>query len=229
MWLMVLAAAALAGCQGGLSVREGTHDLPLMLYELKGPDEPAAAFRPAGPIRVAVAQVGEIAPEKGLLDGLRPAKDEFERVIGIPLPALAESPYGRVENVEQRRTKAREAVSRAMQLARGLGATHALIVGGYIDTSRRYTWASAFNVLILPLWLAPSVEVRASGKAAAALVDVASGEVVMVSTAQVTDDGVVPLAYASNKEDVLTGKLRGLLAVEVAKQVAADVKAAGGR
>jgi len=226
--LVAMAAVLLAGCGKGLSLREGSYDFPMMLYELKGPDAPAP-FRPAAPLSVAVAQVGEVAPEQGLIDGLRARKDVFARVSAIPLPPLGDSPYGRVDNIEPRRTRANEAVGRALKLARNVGATHALIVGGCIDTSWSSTWAAPLNILILPLWLVPSADVKASGKCAAALVDVASGQVVTVSTRQATDSAIVPMAYADGQEDVLTGKLRTRLAADVAQQVADDVKAAGGR
>src|SRR3954471_24177007 len=80
--LMVCAA----GCTHGLSERE-TRTQNYSAFILSLYDQPVQQARPAAlvaPMRVAIAQVGELAPPQAMLTQLRNKPELFMRVEGIP-------------------------------------------------------------------------------------------------------------------------------------------------
>jgi len=84
--LLILTVLAISGCSAGLSPRETrTQNYPafiLSLYDYPRPATPAQP--PTLPMRIAVAQIGEIAPPQAVLDHLRRQSGLFTRVEGIP-------------------------------------------------------------------------------------------------------------------------------------------------
>ena len=91
--LVLLLASSLVGCESsGLSMRETpgrdyaayaliAHDLP-PVTDAAGAAEPA---RPVTlPARLAVAQLGEIAPPTSMIDALRAARQTFSAVTTVP-------------------------------------------------------------------------------------------------------------------------------------------------
>src|SRR5262245_6537161 len=111
---------ALAGCASRSSQyeRPGQNypNFILSLYDdPKTPPRPAA---PVAPMRIAVAQVGDLVPPQAMLDHLRQNKAMFTRVEGIPATF---DDYGTQGGVNPNRQITRERVARLQRMAQDLG------------------------------------------------------------------------------------------------------------
>ena len=82
----ILLVLSIAGCSSGLSPRETrTQNYPAFIMSLyENPKPPQPAPPPTLPMRIAIAQIGEIAPPQAMLDHLRQRGELFSRVEGIP-------------------------------------------------------------------------------------------------------------------------------------------------
>src|SRR5688572_1613530 len=84
--LSIAVLLLIAGCASGQS----RHERPAQTYPtfiLSLYDDPKPQPRsapPVAPMRVAVAQVGELVPPQAMLEHLRQSKAMFQRVEGIP-------------------------------------------------------------------------------------------------------------------------------------------------
>src|SRR6266568_670584 len=125
-----------AGCSTGLSPRETrTQNYPafvLSLYDNPGPAAPTPAL--TTPLRIAVAQIGEIAPPQIMLDRLRQRGELFTRVEGIP--GVFEDVQGNNNTAAltiSERQQVRDRVGHLQHLAYDVGMDYLFIYGGAID------------------------------------------------------------------------------------------------
>ena len=226
----VLAFALLAGCSStGLSPRETTQQnyssFVYSLYDL--PAAPAGArdeaARPPGrlvlPARVAVVQVGEVAPPQAFLEKLRGRPDLFARVEGISgipgAPGINADPYGSGTYVAGPPSPASRAAGvradvrhdfAAMQrMARDMGMDHLLVIGGTVDHATHGNALSLLDLTIVGAFVAPSKEITAKATAAGAMVDLDSGRVVLTTSADASKGG---LAATATQEGAQLGVLR---------------------
>jgi hypothetical protein len=172
--------AAVAGCATtGLSNRERAgRDYSHYVYSLY--DAPAGAAERGGllaPARLTVAQVGEVAPPPAMIETLRQQGDLFADVQGVPAAM----------QIDERREatdpgQARQQMSRLVHLSRDMGADYLLVLGGTIDYGQASTPLSALDITIVGAYVVPSREMTASGKASAALIDLRSNRVVLLTT-----------------------------------------------
>lgn len=174
----------LAGCiSSGLSPREtGTQSYShyvLSLYD-NGPASPSpAAAEQSFPINLAVAQMGEIAPPSGMLEELSRRPELFNRAEAIP----GHITVGH-HNKNAQQDPVKEQMQNMQRLARDMGMDHLLVFGGTVDYGTR---ASAFSVLdltIVGLFVVPSRQIKADGRASAALVDLKTQRVLFIVTAE---------------------------------------------
>ena len=137
-----LPLAALAGCESsGLSPREASgRNFSSYVYSLY--DAPAQAGDTQNaplvlPSKLAVAQVGEVAPPTKFLDKLRARPELFSRVEGISgaayLPPEPLRNTGEGDSSITVESRARREMERIRQAARDMGMDHLLLVGGTID------------------------------------------------------------------------------------------------
>jgi hypothetical protein len=124
---MLAAGMILAGCQSsGLSVREGAvHNVSNYILALSVPQpttapvagEPAAAAaRPAPlrpPIRLAVAQVGEVAAPQAFLQVLRDQPELFARLDVVPAAAFTDD-AARLKSAQRLRDRLAEELAREL-------------------------------------------------------------------------------------------------------------------
>src|SRR5580765_4635237 len=92
---LALLTLLLAGCgTSGLSRHEvAGSSYPNYILNLPTTNSPASRPPLARPIRLAVAQVGESAPSRILLNKLESHPDSIASVIGLPAPADTEHRY----------------------------------------------------------------------------------------------------------------------------------------
>jgi len=222
--LSILMLIALTGCESHLSPRETrTQNYSAFVFSLYDNPRPLAQSTPPTiPIRVAVAQVGEIAPPQLMLDRLRQRGELFARVEGIP--GLFEELYcnnnqGPLNASE--RQQVRDRVSRLQRLAQDLGMDYLFIYGGSIDHYVRENPLQVLDLTIVGAFIVPSREVRAIGKAAGALIDARSGAVVFITSADTEKTGLASATSEDGKQMKVLEDTRESLHLRLADQLAA--------
>ncbi|MDH3217124.1 MAG: hypothetical protein OEN01_12695, partial [Candidatus Krumholzibacteria bacterium] len=123
--LLVSCALLLCSCASGLSPREyGSTDYADLLYELYR-EEPESTEPKllSMPVKLGVAQIGEVAPHQATLAELRKHPQVISNVIELPLPGGRRSRRNQ-EPVPQLRTDA------LRRLGRELGADYVFLFGG---------------------------------------------------------------------------------------------------
>jgi hypothetical protein len=224
MTFTLILLAVSAGCHSALSPRETrTQNFSSFVLSLYDTPQPvgAAPARVTAPIKVAVAQVGEVTPPHAMLDHLRKRPDLFARVEGIPGVFFDEPQWGQQApglSFEERRL-VRERVARLQRLSRDLGVDYLFIFGGSID---HYTKENALQVLDLTIvgaFVAPSRSVKALGKAAGAMIDAHSGAVVFMTTADTEESELATATNEDGKTAQLLENTREALTSRLAKEM----------
>jgi hypothetical protein len=224
-------AALLAGCgTSGLSRHEvagGSYPN----YILNLPTTNSAPDRPPlrKPIRLAVAQVGESAPPRALLNKLESNRDSIASVVGLPAPAETEHRYYAPKDNSQ--NKQVDFVSRVQQLCRLSKSMHAdylFICGGDMTWWNSPNLLRVFDITIVGGMVLPSTKVNVEGRAAGALVDAATCEPVLMLSTDATRSGFSPTFYIDEKTDgqrvALRDELTASLADELLKKIASQGK-----
>ena len=254
-----LCLAPLAGCATtGLSPREANQqNYSSFVYALY--DDPAQAAgreaadeaaRPAGrlvvPARVAVAQLGEVAPPETFLKKLRARPELFSRVQGIsgitpstglqtdapqapyhayrydPAPgAYAYGPPAPPPVAPDPRERVRRDVAGMQRFARDIGADYLLVVGGTIDHATHGNALSILDLTIVGAFVAPSKEINAKATAAGALIDLNTGRVVLTASADASKGGMAAPATQDGGELGVLRRARD----EVVEKLAASLVA----
>jgi len=243
---MLAAGMILAGCQSsGLSIREGgVHNVSNYILALSVPEpttapvagEPAAAApRPAPlrpPIRLAVAQVGEVAAPQAFLQVLRDQPELFARLDVVPAAAAAPGGYGYYAAREPGRSpqaESRAQIEMLCRTAENLGDEYLFIFGGNIDQATLRNGLSVLNLTIVGGFFVPSREVRAEAKATGALVDLKTRQVIELLTAQ-SQDTRFAAAFTDDAARLKSAqRLRDRLAEALARELIARLNAATDR
>ena len=216
---VALSLVLLAGCaSSGLSPRETANQnyssFVYSLYDL--PAAPAGGSeqgtpRPAKltlPARVAVVQVGEVAPPQAFLNKLRGRPDLFARVEGISgisgSFALPQHSYeaGRYvagppspgSRALDSRYQAHQDIAGMQQLARDMGMDQLLVVGGTIDHATHGNALSLLDLTIVGAFVVPSKQITATATAAGAMIDLDSGRVALTASADASKGGLAATA-----------------------------------
>ncbi|WP_428937080.1 hypothetical protein [Fontivita pretiosa] len=232
---MLAAGLILAGCESsGLSIREGgAHNVSNYILALSVPEpatapvagEPAAttAARPAPlrpPIRLAVAQVGEVAAPQAFVKRLRERPELFDRLDILPA-AAAGGPgyYAPREPGKDPQAEARAQIEMLCRTAEKLGDDYLFIFGGNIDQATLRNGLSVLNLTIVGGFFVPSREVRAEAKATGALVDLKTRQVIELVTAQ-SQDTRLAAAFTDDAARLKTAqRLRDRLAEDLATEL----------
>jgi len=188
--------ALLAGCTPSQSRQMvPAQNYPTFIMSLYDDTKPQHAIAPTAPLRVAVAQVGELVPPQAMLDHLRRNKAMFQRVEGIPAVFDDYSQSGALPTTPKQIT--RDRVARLQRMTQDLGLDYLFLYG---DTVSNYTRENPLQILDLTIvgaFVIPSREVRANGKAAGALIDAKTGSVLFIASA---DTEQAKMATNSNQE-----------------------------
>jgi rhombotail lipoprotein len=218
--IVLLLSTLAAGCSSGQS----RHMVPAQTYptfimSLYDDPKPQRSTPPTAPMRIAVAHVGELVPPQAMLDHLRQNKLMFQRVEGIPAVFDDYSQTGPLPSTPRQIT--RERVTRLQRMTQDLGLDYLFIYGDTVSNYTRENPLQLLDLTIVGAFVIPSREVRATGKAAGALVDVRTGSVLFIASA---DTEQKKLATNSN-EDGETVKViqnaRESLTVRLADQLVA--------
>jgi hypothetical protein len=217
---MLPIALLMTGCETtGLSSREQNTGYSTLVsgYYQNTPGE-NSTMPVKAPITLAVAQIGETAPEAAFTKALMKDPKLVRNVVAIPMPGVNQSRHQN-GGTEPATDVFAGQVKSARNLARDLGAGYLLLVGGSIDSHSSRNVLSPLDLTIVGAAVLPGTKVHADGKAAGALVDVETGKITFLSNVELQKTGLTPTYYAEEKRDSLNVKLRG----EVLQKLAADV------
>jgi len=248
------------GCSSaGLSPREtAQHNYSSFLYSLY--DLPAteagaraeAAREPAKlllPAKVAVAQVGEVAPPQSFLNQLREKPDLFSRVEGISgistpygleadLEGAREAQYSQrapgttyfagpptpVSRVAASQYQVQRDVAKMQRLARDMGMDHLLVVGGTIDHATHGNGLSILDITIVGMFVVPSKQIDAKATAAGALIDLNSGRVVLTASADARKGGLATTARQEGGQLAVLRQARDEVVDKLAKSLVEECR-----
>jgi hypothetical protein len=245
---VVATAAALTGCAliamscstTGLSTRDpaGTA-YPQVVSALADPgllasssgtsaDTTAQPARPVPPLKVAVAQLGEIAPPKAVIDRLIKEPGLFAVAEPLTAPAFdgpsAWSYRSGPGSAVAQREAVRHAIVEMRNLARDMGCDYVFAFGGTCDRATTDTPLSLADLTIVGAFVVPSKEIRAEGRAAGALIDVRSGRVVMTVSASADDTRLAASVAREHDELALVTSLRDKMVTDLADRLVQRVK-----
>jgi rhombotail lipoprotein len=168
---------------------------PTFIMSLYDDTKPQRTPMPTAPLRVAVAQVGELVPPQAMLDHLRRNKGMFQRVEGLPAVFDDYSQSGALPTTPKQIT--RDRVARLQRMTQDLGLDYLFLYGDTVSSYTRENPLQILDLTIVGAFVIPSREVRANGKAAGALVDAKTGSVIFIASA---DTEQAKMATNSNQE-----------------------------
>jgi hypothetical protein len=214
------AACLLTGCETtGLSVRENSGvDYPNYVLSLRTDRPNTPPQKPALPVRLAVAQIGEPAPPRAMLDALSASPELIATVVGLPLPGDSGNQF-RYKQTEPASDYAGR-VKAICRLAQASGADYVFLFGGNVDSWTEGNFLRVFDLTLIGGMIFPATEIHLEGKGAGTLIDAATEQPVCFVNADSQLSNHCP-DYFSNDEtmalrvqarDELVGKLQaGLL------------------
>lgn len=189
--------------------------------------QPVARRPFAAPAVLAVAQVGETAPPDAMLEKLRGERGLFRRVASIPAVGGDEQRYHVYRNgYAEQQDVARQQVDALRALAAATDADYLLLVGGTVDQSTGSTPLSVLNLTIVGMFLVPSEHTTAVMKASGAVIDVKTGQVVTLESAELKRNTLA--TYAGSDADVvrLLDRMRNEITRDLAGRVIDACRAA---
>lgn len=177
------------------------------------------------PVNMAIAQVGQVAPEPGVVDELRKASDVFRRVEPIPAPVDGVD----VAHCDPNSSEGRQPIRKLQALARDMGMDYVLVYGATVETHERATGLALADLTIVGAYVVPSREIAGTARASAALVDVRTGRVVLSSGAQATNGvNFASAASAAGDSDRVRQTLQQEAFSKLAKQIVDEARRRNG-
>ena len=217
---VLLLSVLVTGCfTTGLSSREsGSGSYSRLVYDLARYQPKAAPARLRKPIRLAVAQLGEVSPSTNVLGELRSHPALIASVVALPAPVDSRERYNARTSNSPEPPSHPNRIDEIRSLARAMGANQVFIFGGSIDTwTTRNAWA-ALDITLVGCSIFPSARVHGQGKAAGILLDVESGAVRFQVETERRRDGTVPSSFTSEKADSVRVNLREDLALSLGRE-----------
>ncbi len=181
--LLFCALFVLAGCtHNGLSPNEGGTQTIGQYVLWAAERQPQSTVRPALPMKLGVAQVGELTPPPWMLDELAQKVDCFTVV--RPVPCLfGDNGYYSNDKAEQARAEAERRMQRVLTVARNFGLEYVYIFGGDLEYDSESNPLAVLDWTIIGAYIVPGKNVRGTAKAMGTLLKVQTGEVMLVANA----------------------------------------------
>lgn len=168
------------------------------------------------PARLAVAQVGELAPPQKMMDYLREQNRLFAAVDGVPGTLTQVCVQG--ETPEAAKVRIRQDLSRMEHFARSLGAEYLFLYGGTVDYDSHGSALGVLDLTIVGAFIVPSKSIKGIAKASGALIDVNTGRVVLVATAESQKSTISATFHESDNEQRLADHMRESVMGRLAQQ-----------
>jgi hypothetical protein len=181
------------------------------------------------PARIAVGQLGEVAPPLSMLESLRKQHDLFVSVQPVPalLDVAAPPLPNRPGEMASARQEAREHGERMRRYAAGIGADYKFLCGGTVDRATTDTAYKLANATIIGAFVMPSERIQASARASGSLIEVKSGRVVLSVSSDGRREKIAPSVSREGHEIALLEALRGAVIQELAGELTQQIRAQG--
>ena len=222
MAVATMGLCLVTGCETtGYSSRERSGvSYPNYILGMHGDSTNKVHREVALPIRIAVAQVGEAAPPLAMTRMLETNQALFSLVSGIPAPADGEAHLATVPTRSQPALQDYSTQAKSLcNLAQSVGADYLFLTGGNIDTWNNPSPLKVFDITLVGGFIIPSTDVRAMGKAAGALIEVATGNPVLFLSVESNRSAFVPSDAAWEKRDAVVAQLRDELGTKLAEEL----------
>lgn len=213
--ILALLLIATAGCTPAYHKREiGASAFGELVYSLYTEDsvKPPRTIAPRPPLRIGVAEIGEIAPLHAFRQVLEARPDLVSEVVSLPSPDQLAADPSDTEHFERR-------VARMRRLALDLGVEWIFVFGGHVDSNRLLTAPAILDITIVPAFFLPSHEIRGAGKSAGALVHAASGRVEFLLDAESERVRRAPAFFVDQKQATQLRRMRGRPMTDLARQL----------
>lgn len=211
----------LSGCNTtGLSMRErGSFNYSNLIYGLYDKDNTAEkeTKKIRRPIKLAVAQVGENTPPQIVIKQLKDNRHLFSKV--MPLPVGGDMPQNYYGNEKQNNpAEFEEKMHKMRRLSKDLGVDYIFLFGGSADYGATPSWLQFFDLTIVGAFVLPSNKIDAEGRAAGALIDVATGQVLLIVNSEAKKEASAPTAMVDGIQEKVVVKLRDELVTSLSKE-----------
>lgn len=232
---------ALAGCaSSGLSTREnlnggGYSDYALAMYDAPadGAASPTSGQQaPANPVafpaRLAVAQLGEVAPPEPMMKALRERDDLYASVQTVPGAAsFSNAPIRTGPGPQDWREadiheQARQHLNAMRRYSRDIGAQYLFVFGGTADYGTKGTALSAADLTIIGAFIVPGKKTEAQLQASGTLIDVESGRVMLSVSAGESGTKRSTAIQSEAAEARLLVQLREKVTIELADSLGTE-------
>jgi hypothetical protein len=234
--IALVALLITTGCEtGGLSKRERPGvTYPNYILSLQPKQSQKPRPQPVLPLRLAVAQVGEPAPAKILLEKLEANHSLVNSVVGLPVSAEEQDRSFNPRDSKQGKADNYSAKMQSIcRLAQSVGADYVFIFGGNIDSWQDGNALKVLDFTIVGAAIFPSAKIRAEGRAAGALIETATGDPVLFVSAETKSSTTSPSYQADGRSNTLQARLRDELTSKLAdaflKELADSHRIADGR
>jgi hypothetical protein len=117
--------------------------------------------------------------------------------------------------------QAGQTIPKLRDTAAGSGFDYLLVYGGTVDHGKTPTSLEIFNLTIVGIFVVPSDQVWANGKAAGSLIDVSTGRIVMNLSVDTRGTAFLPSYMADRVDDSLLNGVRDDLIRKMADQTIA--------
>jgi hypothetical protein len=207
------------GCETtGLSQRERPGvTYPNYILSLQPKQSQDTRTKPVPPLRLAVAQVGEPAPAKIMLEKLEADHALVNSVVGLPVPAEEQDRNFNPRDFKQNKSENYSAEMQSLcHLAQSVGADYVFVFGGNIDSWQDGNALKVFDFTIVGAAIVPSAKIRAEGRTAGALIETATGDPVLFVNAEAKSSTTSPSYQADGRNNTLKAGLRDELTSKLA-------------
>ena len=161
------------------------------------------------PIRVGVVQLGEMAPPLRMLNDFRKHSDLFAAV--EPMPGIFSQAAEDCKTTAEAQAIATQNLLQVRKAAGEMGLNYVLIYGGTVDqTMRPMPWA-VLDLTIVGMFIVPSEQMDASGKAAGTLINVETGQVALSLSVEANGKTLQPTAMAESVKATINNGVRDQL------------------
>ena len=194
------------------------------------PEASEVAVAPAAPIaapaRIAVAQLGEVAPPAAMLAKLRKDAAAFASVQSIPgLVDVGATVDRRGQPGDaSAQEAARDHAERMRRMARSIGADYLFLYGGTVDEARTDSPLKLANATIIGAFIVPGEVLQAQMRAAGSLIDTNTGRVVLAVSADAADRRRAASVAVEGDRIKQLEFLRDKVVLELADQLSTQVK-----
>ena len=207
--ILICAVLVISGCNTtGLSMREnGSFNYSNFIYGLYDKDNNAKNEKRniKKPVKLAVAQVGENSPPQAILDRLGEEPQLFSSIISLPAGGGPRY-YGDAR--DNNNAEFEERMVKMRKLAHDLDTDYIFLFGGSADYGSTANWLQFFDITLIGGFLLPSNQINAEGRAAGALIDVATGQVIFMVNSEAKKQESAATFNVYERQDKVVVKLR---------------------